>query len=365
MKLNFKRNHFLMAAVLTALSGCVSSYIRLPSSASQVYSNQDVRQVLALVAENNVMIHIPEATTREFEKTEIDRSCSRTGDPLWSDKLSVYLNEFRKKPELLSRLHVIEVKRGDNPDVVIHRDLDGAVTVTVQFVKFENYGKVSFQTAIPCKGSVSEYLGRNLIKTDYEFPDVKKFSQTLQALPERKNVPRFEFSREFPLYLAERGAIFKFSHELSFERTAQGKYVMAELLNKFGEEIKEPFHQHMNYWFRQINRNSTQAQLIQMFAIYPDKDLKAGVRVDSVRDSSPSQKVVIGDTDVTYLYLTYNVENDRVISAGLQDLERCLQGFTENMSAMTFRKPASVESQSYLKPGYSCRVGTSEAILNN
>lgn len=340
-----------LAGAVFGLSGC-SHYVRLPSSAAQVYSNEDIRQALSLVAENNVMINIPEATTREFEKSEIDARCSRVEQPLWSEKLSIYLNEFRKKPELLSRLHVIEIKRGDSPDVKVQQDLDGAVTLSVQFVKFENHGKVTFQTQLPCKASVAEYLGKDLVKTDYEFPDVRKFVQTLQSLPERKSLPRFQFSKEFLTYLAERGAVFKFSHELSFEKTSQGKFVMAELLNRLADEVKQPFHQHMNYWFKQINQHSTQAQLIQMFAVYQDRELKTGVRVDDPRATAR----VAGDTDLTYLYITYNVENDRVNSAGLQDLEKCLRTFTDNMSGVKFRKPASTDGESYLKPGYNCTI---------
>ena len=339
--------------IMLFFASCISSYVRLPSSSSQVYSNSDIQQVLTLVAQNNVLVNIPEATTREFEKSEIDAKCSKVEAPLWSGRLSVYLNEFRKRPELLSRVHVVEIKRGDNPDVKIQRDLDGAVTVSIQFVKFENHGKVSFQTQLPCKGSVAEYLGRDLVKTDYEFPDVQKFVLTLQSLSEKKDLPRFQFSNDFLTYLAERGAIFKFSHEMSFETTSQGKYVMTELLNKLASEVKQPFHQHMNYWLKQINQQSSQARLIQMFAAYQDKELKAGVRVDSRRENAPK---TAGEADLTYLYITYNIENDRVNAVGLQELEKCLQSFTENMSGIKLRKPAASDKESYLRPGYNCTI---------
>jgi hypothetical protein len=335
------------------LQSCISNYVRLPNAVTQVYSNTDIQQSLLLAAQNNVMIYVPEATTREFEKSEIDQRCRVIKDPLWSGKLSIYLNEFRKRPELLNRLHVIEMKRGDKSGVVVQHDLDGAVTVSIQFVKQENYGKVSYQSQLPCKGSVAEYLGRDLIRTDYEFPDVESLVMALQALPDKKDVPRFKFPNEFLIYLAERGTIYKFSHEMSFEKTAHGKYIMAELLAKLGAETRQPFHQHMNYWFKQINEKSTQAQLIQMFAALQDKELKAGVRVDT--RGEVSQKI-FGDSDLTYLYITYNVEDDKVYSVTLQDLDSCLQGFTKNMGAISLRKPASTDKESYLRPGYSCVI---------
>ena len=335
------------------VQSCVSSYVRLPSSVAQVYSNNDIQQALMLAAQNNILIHIPEATTREFEKSEIDHTCRLIKDPLWSEKLSVYLNEFRKRPELLSRFHVLEIKRADKAGVQIQKDLDGAVTLSIQFVKVENYGKVGFQTKLPCKGSVAEYFGRDLIKTDYSFPEIDQLVLALQAIPDKREIPRFQFSNDFLVYLAERGTLFKFTHEMSFEKTAQGKYIMAELLNKLALETKQPFAQHTNYWFKQINENSRQAQLIQMFAAVQDKELKAGIKVDTRGEIS--QKV-FGDSDLTYLYITYTVENDAINYVSLAQLEQCLQNFTEQMSGLKLRKPAASDKDSFLKPGFSCNL---------
>jgi hypothetical protein len=344
---------FIVAAVGIALQSCVSNYVRLPSSVGQVYTNSDIQQALLLAAQNNIVVNIPEATTREFEKSEIDQSCRQIREPLWPEKLSVYLNEFRKRPELLSKFHVIELKRGDKSDVQIQKDLDGAVTLSIQFGKVENYGKVSIQTRLPCKGSVAEYLGRDLVKTDYEFPPIEKLVLALQQLPDKKNVARFQFANDFLMYLAERGTLFKFSHEMSFEKTAQGNYVMAELLNRLAQETKESFKQHTNYWFKQINANSKQAQLIQMFAVLPDKELKAGVKVDTRGEISQR---VYGDSDLTYLYITYTVEKDTLNYVSLNQLEQCLQSFTKDMSGFSLRKPAATDKESYLKPGYACNI---------
>jgi hypothetical protein len=343
--------------VLVGLQSCVSNYIRLPNSVAQVYSNGEVQQALMLAAQNNILIHVPEATTREFEKSEIDQTCRQMREPLWSEKLATYLNEFRRRPELLSRFHVIELKRGDKSDVQVQKDLDGAVTLSIQFVKVENYGKVSIQTRLPCKGSVAEYLGRDLVKTDYDFPAIDSLVLALQALPEKKPVPRFQFANEFLLYLAERGTIMKFTHEMSFEKTAQGQYVMAELLNRLAQETKDAFKQHTNYWFKQINAHSKQAQLIQMFAVIPDKELKAGVRVDTRGEVSQR---VHGDSDLTYLYITYNVEKDTLNYVSLNQLEKCLQTFTQDMSGFKLRKPAASDKESYLKPGYACNIQQSQ-----
>lgn len=342
----------LIGLVLVALlNSCVATQIRLPSSVGQVYKNENMQQMLLLAAQNNILFHIPELTTREVEKTEIEQKCREVDEPLWAEKLSVYLNEFRKRPEYLTRFHIIEMKRGDSAQVQVQKDLDGAVTLSIQFVKIESRGKVGFQTKLPCSGSIADYLNRDLIKTDFDFPTLENFNVTLQNLPERPTVARFQFSNAFLSYLAERGVIFKFNHEMSFEKTTKGKYVMSEVIDKLGEESKQPFHQYINYWFRQISQQSKQAQLIQMFGLMSDKEAKSGVRVESEGDHA---RRVLGESDLTYMFTSYNVENEAIKFVGLKQLDDCLQNFTNDMSGVRLRKPAATEPDSYLRPGYSC-----------
>jgi len=343
--------------VILLLDACISTKIRLPSSARQVNKNETMQQLLLLAAQNNILFYIPEATTRAVEKTEINQKCREIDEPLWAEKLSFYLNEFRKRPEYLNRFHIIEMKRGDTAQVQVQKDLDGAVTLSIQFVKIESRGKVGIQTKLPCSSSIAEYLNREIIKTEYEFPKMEAFNQTLQGLPERPTVARFQYSNQFPSYLAERGVIFKFSHEMSFEKTTKGQFVMVDIINKLGEETKQPFHQYLNYWFKQISEQSVQAQVIQMFAVMQDKDSKSGVRVESDGDHA---RRVLGESDLTYLYTTYNVENDSIHYVGLKQLDDCLKSFTTDMSGVRIRKPAATEKESYLRPGYTCSLNETE-----
>lgn len=350
---------FLSLLLMAGLCSCVATQIRLPSSARQVNRNENMQQLLLMAAQNNILFYIPEATTREIEKAEIDPKCREIDGPLWADKLSMYLNEFRKRPEYLTKFHIIEMKRGDTPQVQVQKDLDGAVTLSIQFVKVESRGKVGIQTKLPCSSSIAEYLNREVIKTDYDFPKVEVFNTTLQNLPERHQVLRLQFSNVFLSYLAERGVVFKFNHEMSFERTTKGQYVMAEVINKLGEETRQPFYQYLNYWFKQISEQSTQAQVIQMFALLPDRHPKSGVRVDSEGDHA---RRVLGESDLTYLFTTYNVENEVIHHVGLKQLDTCLQNFTTDMSGIRLRKPAANEKESYLRPGYSCLVNSTAAM---
>lgn len=338
--------------IFIGFTGCFSTMVRLPTNANQVYKNNDVQQSLMLAAQNNILFNIPDATTREVEKTEIDQACRRIDEPMWAEKLSVYLNEFNKRPEFLTRFHIIEMKRGDSSQIQVQKDLDGAVTLSIQFVKIESRGKVQLQTQLPCNnGSIAEYLGRELIKTDYDFPSTDQLVAQLQSLPERTNVSRFQFANGFLSYLAERGVVFKFSHEMSFEKTTKGHFVLAEIMNKLSEQTKQPFHQYLNYWFKQISEQSVQARLIQMFAVLPDKESKSGVRVESEGEHA---RRVLGESDLTYVFTTYNVEDEQVKMVTLKQLDDCLKNFTDDMSGVKLRKPAATEKESYLRPGYSC-----------
>ncbi len=337
--------------LVIAFSGCLSTPVRLPQSASQVYKNSDVQQGLLLAAQNNILFYIPEGTIREVEKSVVDQKCRQVEDPFWADKLTEYLSEFKKRPELLSRFHILEMKRGDISSVQVQKDLDGAVTLSIQFVKIESRGKISYTTNLPCKGSIAEYLGRELVKTDFDFPASEDVALALQKVSEKPDVPRFQFSNAFLSYLAERGVIFKFNHEMSFEKTNNGKFVMAEILNNFAKESSEPFHKYINYWFKQIAEKSTQAQLIQMFAVVSDRDPNSGVRVESEGEQA---RRVLGQSDLTYVYTSYWAENDTVNVVSLKELDECLQTFTTDMSGVRLRKPAATERDSFLRPGYTC-----------
>ena len=349
----------LFSVVLIFIFGsCINSYTRLPNSTTQIYTHSELQQSLLLLAQNNILVHVSDETAREFEKTVIDQKCRQMDKPFWSERLSNYLTALNKRPELLSKFHVIELKRADKADVVMQRDLDGAVTLSIQFVKLENYEKVTPQTNIPCSSSRVEYLGREVIKTQYELPSLESFLKITESLPEKKEIPRFQFKNDFLSYLAERGVIFKFSHDMSFEKTSKGQYIMVELLDQLATDIKQPFYQNINYWFKQIHRESTQAHLIQMFAAIQDKELKAGIRVDFKIDfkSETSQKA-IDEADLTYLFINYNINNDQLNLVNLGQLEKCLEDFTSSMSGVKFRKPAATnDKDSYLRPGYSCSI---------
>ena len=263
----------MLAVLFVFLPACVTENLRLPSSASEVYSNSEMKQSLLLAAQSKVLFSLPAETIAEVEKTEInDSRCRHFEQPFWASKLSVYLNIFRSKPELLSKINVIEIKKGDTATAEIQKDQDQVTVLKIQYIKVESTGEVARTTNLPCQGTLAEFIGRGITKTEFQFPTTASVEAILAAAPDRKEAPRFGFSTDFLTFLAERGTLFKFSHELSFEKSAVDQYVMVQLLNQYAKEVKnldkEPLKKsHLNLWLKKINENSNQAGLIQFFGV--------------------------------------------------------------------------------------------------
>lgn len=350
----------LMLASFISIYGCVSQDLRLPASASEVYKNTDLQQSLMMAAQNNILFVISPDALVDLEKTEVDPKCRSFENPFWSEKLSVYLNYMRQHPEYFSRFHVLEIKKGDQAQVQMQKDLDGASVLSIQYVMTEVRGKVSYKTKLPCEGRLAESIGKDIVKTNFEFPSVESFGNLLNDAPDRSRVDRFQFASDFLMFLAERGAIFKFGHEQSFEKNNKGQYIMALALNQMARETTTKSMGFLNLWLKKINENSRQAHLIQMFSLINDKEIKAGVKVDSQGEFA---RKTMGQPDLTYLYMTFKVEGDEVKVTPLEGFNRCLQAQVKDLSPdilSSFRNPAAKSigaedfRDSYLSPGFNC-----------
>lgn len=349
----------LVLASFVSIYGCVSQELRLPATASEVYKNTDLQQSLMMAAQNNVLFVVSPEALVDLEKTEVDLKCRSFENPFWSEKLSVYLNYMRQHPEFFSRFHVLEIKKGDQAQVQMQKDLDGASVLSVQYVMTEVRGKVTYKTQLPCEGRLAESIGKDIIKTNFEFPTIETFGKILTDSPDRAQVERFQFANDFLMYLAERGAIFKFGHEQSFEKNSKGQYIMALALNQMAREVNARNLGYLNLWLKKINQNSRQAELIQMFGLVNDKEIKAGVKVDSQGEFA---RKTMGQPDLTYLFMTFKLDGDEVKVTSLDGFNRCLQAQAKDLGSDilgNFRNPAGNGAgddirDSYLSPGFNC-----------
>ncbi len=328
----------LVLSCLVFQVGCVGTQVRFPSSTDEIYSYGHLKQGLLMAAQNNVLFYIPDETLFEVEKTEIDARCSESQKPFWSEKMSVYLSMMQSNPEWFSRFHVLEIKKGDIPKASLENDLDGATVLSIQYGKTENRGKVTLKTSMPCEsGKLAEYLDKDIIKIQYEFPSNNEIKTVLKNAKHRKAVKRFEFSNQFISYLAERGFILKFNHGISFEKNAQNKFVFAEVQNRLSKEVKKnKNNKYVSLWMKILNDIRKTEDIIQMFSVENHTDLKAGVKFSY---SSKNDQL---ESSYPYLYMSYNVNNESIKLSSLDDLDRCLANIPNGSTTEFIRKPSSV-----------------------
>lgn len=316
-----------------------------------------MRNSLKLAASYGILFHLPTESLQAYEMSEIDSKCKKREMPFWSERISIYLSYLKQHPELYSKFHVFEIKQGDRKKIDLQKDLfDGGITLSIQFEKLESRGQVGLSSQLPCDiVARAEYINKTITKTFYDFPSTDELSEALVAEKEKPEIERFKFANDFFVYLAERGVLFRFDHDKSFERYAENKYILAEVFNKLSAEVKTfKDENHFGLWVKKINENSEQAGLIQLFALEKHKDQKTGIKVDS---QGELHRKNTGEKDLTYIFTTYKVEAETVQVVALAEVNKCLQKLTSEMGPFKFRQPADAKDRdSYLYPGYECKL---------
>lgn len=357
------RSFSFLAAITVALSlmlnvSCSSSRVRVPASNNDNIYNPKRIKSLKMAADNGVLFIVNDHVFRDLELEEVDTKCRRQSDPDWSEKIFSYLEVLDQHPAFYKKIHVIEVRRGDSPKIDIQKDLDNLTYLSITYVRSSKIEKISDGTSLPCDANSAEYRNRDLTTVKLNWPEKNLIATVLSNLPERPTVERFNFDRQFLGFLAERNTILKFTQELGFEKTPDGRYALPEVLNRLGQELTKlqsdaPATANINYWMNEIARKSTQASSIQLFAIVKDMELSSGVRVETEGEFA---RKVLGHQDPTYIFLSYKIESGSYYTASIKDLESCLSSLTDVMAGgFNSRKPASEERNSFLRPGYSCR----------
>lgn len=343
---------------------CVSSSLRFPSSTEEIYKHSDLKQNLLLAAQNNILFHIPQDTLFESEKTVVDSKCQVTQKPFWSEKLSVYLSAMRSQPQFFTKFHILEIKKGDAAKVALEKDLDGALILSIQYGKSESRGQVTMKTHLPCESQkIVEFLGQEIIKTQYDFPTIDQLKLVLNQAVEKKSVKRFEFSNDFISYLAERGFILKFNHELSFEKNTKNQFVMIEVLNKLSRELKlKKDNKHVQLWMKILNDANKADDIVQMFSIENQSDQKAGLKtgIKFIFD----QKNISENQFLNQLYITYTDNQGETLSSNLSDLNICLSEISHQKTNLFMRQPSSeIFMDNNLIPNqFNCSVDSSRLI---
>lgn len=344
---------FVFVFVIAALIGaCTHSPPRMPQSTPANYNPAHVR-LIKMAAENGLFFQISDAVIRDVPSRSAGDQCRRMGEAPWIDQLYATLEVFEKEPRLLSKVHIVEFRRGDKSKAEISKDLDGAVTLVISYAKTETRQRIESLSDIPCSNSNLDMMGKDVVATAFEWPTPAQIAAPMQSLEDRPPVERLNVDRRFLVWLGERLTLFRLTPELAFEKTPNGKSLLPEAFRQWASEVGGGANTDaLDYWLREISLKSKLGAGVKFFALKRDNEMSTGIAVDSVGKFA---RKMSGSADPTAPYLSYKLESGSFVIAGLRELAPCLN---ELMS--TYRSPLSsmtnyeLNPESFLFPGHSC-----------
>lgn len=300
------------------LSGCITESLRFPSNLNEIGPDSRLVQSLKLAASNQVVFYFPNETLFEANKTEVDFRCRQYQKPFWTQEFKSLLTLLDRHPEWYSKFHVLQFSRGDSPSVHIEKDLDGVKVLNIEYARTQSVQPIKSSSKLPCEASLAEYIGQNLTITKYEFPKENDLEMSLQNESEKPKVNRLNLNTDFLSYLAERGLVLKFSHESSFQKTDFNHYALPQVLDKLANESQKiEGKSYLNSWIKKI-KQFDQSSEVQFFSV--ENSIKEEMGIKSISSQRADQKQFI-----SYLFVNYVLDDQKVKLASLEQLNKCLQ----------------------------------------
>lgn len=340
-----------MSAALLLLVACTHSPPRMPANIKAEFNAEKTR-LLRLAADHGVLFQIPESVIRDLPSKSAGDRCRKTENGQWAQQVYSILETFQQFPTYAQKIHVIEFKRGDRAHAEISRDLDGATHLVVSYSKVESRQRIHSLSDIPCSGASMELVGRDMVVTEFEWPDTSMITKVLASLPNRPDVARFRIDPTFLRWLADRMTIFRLTPELAFEKTHLGEPLLPVYFAQMSREIQSP-HPAIEFWLHEISQRSRLGQDILFFGLKKDLQGSLGIQVDS---AGKFARKMNGFVDPSYPYLSYRVENDNGFNiTHLDTLNQCLGELMR-----TYRSPLAsmgsfeTDADSFLFPGHHC-----------
>lgn len=338
----------LMALSLGACSH--SNKSRTPANFRGTY-NADHTRLLRVAAENGILFQVPDSVIRDLPQKSAGEGCRSNMDGPWSEEIYKTLRILQQNPRLSQRVHVIELRRGDRPQAEISKDLDGAVTLVLSYAKVENRERIHSLSDIPCTNGNMDLVGREMTVSSFEYPNEFNIVSLLSSLPDRPKVDRLSIDTGFLIWLADRMTIFRFSPDLSFEKTHTGQPLLPVYFAQMRNDILQR-HNAVEFWMNEISKRSRAAQSLMFFGLKKDLQGTLGVQVDSAGKFSRRMNGLI---DPTYPYLSYRVENNTFAITRLQQLDSCLGELMRTyQSPMSVMGTFEMDANSFLFPGHHC-----------
>lgn len=332
----------------TLLISCSSSPTREVASTPEL--NPERVRYLKQAAEAGVLFMVSDAAFRDLPTKQVG-ACKKSEEAPWADQLLNLLEALDQNAKLYSKIHLIEIRRGDNSNASIEKDGDGLARLVISYSKRTSFEKINSLTELPCDAPSASMNNKNLEITRFEWPSKELIIGTLANADDRTNIDKFNFDRKFLVFLAERLTLLRVSQDQVYEKTMTGEFALTYLLNKLGAEVSGGQYSHIDFWMKEIGIRSKQASNVEFFSFVKDFKLSYGVRVDS---AGKFARRINNYSDPTYLYLSFKSESGSYVMPSLQDLNTCLEGLTNLYRSPDFASTLDTDKDSYLYPGYHC-----------
>ena len=339
------RTILFSSAALMALIGCQSPIsLRLPSSSQFEYDSGKVH-LLKWAAQNRVLFQIQDPVFNDVASSQVQETCKTLKEPAWTQAVFNVLETMKKNSALQNKVHIVELKKGDSPNVEVSKDLDGLTYLIVSYSTTEKKSTITDVSQIPCDNKTTLYIGEQLTQTSFDLPSTANVSKMLKELPARTNPDRWNFNTEFLKALADKMTILKFSPDLGFEKTAEGQPFFAQFLNEQAEAIKSKKFQAFDYWLNEIAQRSHSGSYLKIMALIPDKQLSYGMGVTQ------------NSKTLAYPFLSYKSQEGKFTYTSLGQLDQCLEELSAKYKRglASIRSDYSTQADTFLYPGHICK----------
>lgn len=328
----------------TVLIACQSSPVRAPNAVRAQYDSEKV-SLLKWAAKNRILFQMTDSVFEDVKTTTVGRNCKKLEAPAWSEIAFNSLSLLKNSPELHDKVHVIDIKKSDEPYVSTSQDLDGVTYLIIGYARVETKSLIGDLSEVPCAERSASYMNEEKLNVSFQFPQNKDVIKAVKELTKREIPDRWKFKTQFLNFLADRLTVFKINPELTFERSAEGTSFLASFLSTQSDMVANQQLDTIDYWLNELSLRSHSAAYLKVFGLAKDKDLNFGMGFQPQSQGH------------SYPYLTYKVMDGHYTYPSLTELEKCLGELSNRYkrSLASISSDISTHPENFLSPGYSCR----------
>ena len=336
--------YVLFILIFISTLGCQSNLIsRQPNNVQYEFDSSKV-QLLTWAAQNRIMFQFPDSTFSDVSVSQVQETCKTLKEQAWSEAVFTTLENIKKNVALQNKVHVIEVRRGENPNVETSKDLDGVTYLVLSYSVSEKKTKITDVAQIPCDNKSTLLLGEELTETHFVLPATTAIAKVIKELPARTTPDRWKFNTDFLKFLASKMTLLRFSADLGFERSADGQFFLSQFLDEQAAADKKNHYTAYDYRLTEITQHSHTGSYLKIMALVQDKQLGYGMGTTQ------------NTRGLAYPILSYKSQDGKYTYTSLNQLNQCLEELSSKYKRglASIRSDYSTQADSFLYPGHIC-----------